>query len=202
MNAQRNDGRSPLGKRVRFLRKRAGQTLQDLAAATGLSKPTLSKIENGVISASYGNLLKLAEGLGVGISHLFDRDSDVPSVNGIGWHSVTRKGAAPVYEAAQYRYEILSSDLEARKFFPILATLPRRLAASKIEMTGHAGEEFAFVLEGAVEILSEYHEAIRLGPGDSIYFDSKMKHALISASDSEAKILWIATSNRIAPKGE
>ncbi|WP_161491293.1 cupin domain-containing protein [Bradyrhizobium neotropicale] len=54
-------------------------------------------------------------------------------------------------------------------------------------------EEFFYVLSGEVLLYTEHYAPIRLSPGDCSYFDSTMGHALVSAGEEDALILWIAT---------
>jgi len=57
-----------IGREVRAFRKKLGITVSDLARATGLSLGMLSKIENGVTSASLTTLQRLSRALGVPVN--------------------------------------------------------------------------------------------------------------------------------------
>ncbi|HET7477517.1 MAG TPA: helix-turn-helix domain-containing protein [Dermatophilaceae bacterium] len=59
-----------IGRRVRHLRRRQGRTLDDLAAATGISASSLSLIENGKREAKLSLLSSLAAALGTSLSEL------------------------------------------------------------------------------------------------------------------------------------
>ena len=54
---------SVLAQRLRALRQARDWTLKQAAAATGVSASALSKIENGLLSPTYDNLIKIAAGL-------------------------------------------------------------------------------------------------------------------------------------------
>ena len=57
-------------------------------------------------------------------------------------------------------------------------------------LSAHEGEEFIYVMEGEVEL--EYgKEVYRLEAGDSIYYDSIVKHHLHGAPGKSAKILAV-----------
>ncbi|WP_232059101.1 cupin domain-containing protein [Kineobactrum salinum] len=60
-------------------------------------------------------------------------------------------------------------------------------------MGAHDGEEFMFVLEGSVRFYTDCYEAADLDEGDGIYLDSAMRHACISTSENDARVLWINT---------
>ena len=60
-----------LGRRVRKLREAAGLTQEALAHAAGLHWTYVGQIERGERNLSFKNVLKLAQGLGVGPEELF-----------------------------------------------------------------------------------------------------------------------------------
>lgn len=56
----------------------------------------------------------------------------------------------------------------------------------------HRGEEFVYVLSGAIEIHTEHYAPFRLGRGESAYFDSSMRHLYISVSPEDAHVLSVS----------
>ena len=59
--------------------------------------------------------------------------------------------------------------------------------------TRHPGEEVLYVIEGEVELYTEHYALVRLGPGDSAYFDSSMGHGCISTKEEDALVFWVST---------
>lgn len=179
-----------LGRRVRELRRASGLTLQALGQDAELALSTLSKIENGQMSPTYEVILKLAHGLKVDVAQLFD---DSLKSAPLGRRSVTRKKMGATHETKQYVYEMLNSDLARRRFI----TLAVRVKAHTIEefdrTLSHDGEEFIYVLSGAIRVYLEHYEPLDLAEGDSCYFDSTMAHACVSLSDEDATILWVCS---------
>jgi transcriptional regulator with XRE-family HTH domain len=190
-----HDARALLGHRVREIRRRLGKTLKEIGEAAGLSKSTLSKIENGSLSVSYDNLLKLARGLSTELPELFADGASPNATHANGRRSITRRNGAEVYETPQYRYELMCTDLHPRKMFPLVATLRARSTSRSDLLIQHSGEEFVFVLEGTAEVRTAFYSPVLLKPGDGIYFDSTMGHSLLSAGETDAKILWVGTSD-------
>lgn len=191
-----NTGRKQLGERVRQLRHRQELTLREVSAKIGLSESTLSKIEHGSLSVSYDNLVRLAAALSIDLAELFTEIAKpttptLPSAR----RSLTRAGEGEVYESAQYRYEMLCTDLAAKKLIPMVATLQKRAGEAAEDLIQHPGEEFVYVLEGVVVVRTEHYTPMRLNVGDSLFFDSTMKHSLMSAGDTPARIIWVATGN-------
>jgi transcriptional regulator with XRE-family HTH domain len=177
---------------VRRLRQQANATLSELAARTGLSAATLSKIENDRLSPGYDTLMKLADGLGVELAALFD--AAAPHADSTGRRSITHQGAGRVHETPHYRYEMYGADLIRRQFTPLVTTVTARTVQEFGDLPRHRGEEFVYVLSGEIELHTEQYEPTRLGPGDGCYFDSSMGHACISVSEQDAVVLWIASN--------
>lgn len=59
------------GERVRFLRKEAGMTIEQLAEKSGLSYIQVSRIERGEASANLNTIGLLAEALEIPVRGLF-----------------------------------------------------------------------------------------------------------------------------------
>jgi quercetin dioxygenase-like cupin family protein len=66
----------------------------------------------------------------------------------------------------------------------------------KVPPSQHEGEEFMYVLEGELD-LEVQGEKVRLRPGDSCYFDSRLPHVLRAASARPPRlIVVVATAGR------
>lgn len=176
---------------VRELRRHTAMTLQTLADRSGLSASTLSKIENGQLSPSYETLLRLVDGLGVDVAELFHTQSHTDMAS--GRRSITRRGQGTPHSSAQYQYEMLCAELSRKQFIPLVTTVTARSVAEFEQLPRHEGEEFIYVLSGAVELHSQHYEPARLEQGDGCYFDSNMGHACISVSKNDAVILWVTS---------
>lgn len=68
-----------VGERVKALRSAAGQTLDELATRSGVSRAMISRIERGEASPTAALLARLCEGLGLSLSAFFARDEAAPS---------------------------------------------------------------------------------------------------------------------------
>ena len=183
-----------LGERLRAIRTKRGLTLAEAAQMTGAGTSTLSKIENGQMSPTYDVLQKIALGLEIDLVNLFDtRQHELPS----GRRDITRAGAGTIHATPKCVYELLATELSHKKFFPFRATITARnssqSSAQVPDIVSHAGEEFVYVLSGAIELHTDYYAPARLEAGDSVYFDSGMRHALVSVSEEDATVLWIAS---------
>ena len=71
--AARND--TPrVGARVRSLRRERGLTIEQLAAATGLTKGFISQLERDRTAPSLSSIARICDALGVRLSHIFERE--------------------------------------------------------------------------------------------------------------------------------
>lgn len=164
----------------------------ELAGASGLAASTLSKVENGHISLTYDNLIRLAAGLEVDLAELFKpngggADRQAPMAR----YTVTRAQDRPRLPLDVYGYEPLVSGLTSKLMDPTFVRVRARHIDEFPRLVSHAGEEFVYVLSGAIEVHTEHYSPTRLEAGDSIYFDASMGHAYITVSDEEATILNI-----------
>jgi transcriptional regulator with XRE-family HTH domain len=179
-----------LGLRVKKLRTERSLTIRELAARAGIASSTISKVENGLMSPTYDNIVRIALGLDVDVERLFNEKATAMHA---GRRSVTRAGEGIVIKAKDYRYEMLSTDIAHKKFVPIVATLSPSKVENAANFLRHEGEEFVYVLSGRVTILTDIYRPLHLEPGDSCYFDSSMGHILVAANDAPAVILWVAS---------
>ncbi len=194
-DTERESSLIALGERLRSIRNGLGMTLADAARITGTGASTLSKIELGQMSPTYDMLQKIVRGLKIDIVDLFDaREHQRPA----GRRDLTRSGAGRPLKTPRYEHELLATQLSHKKFIPFRSKITARVPVlnaidSADNETSHAGEEFFYVLSGAVELHTDSYEPVRLESGDSVYFDSGMRHAVISVSKGDAVVLWVAS---------
>ncbi|MCF6272849.1 MAG: XRE family transcriptional regulator [Rhodobacteraceae bacterium] len=181
-----------LGARLRSLRKERGWTLEQAAHAVGLARSTLSKIENGQMSPTFEAVRKLASGLGISVPQLF-----TPPKSGkmLARRSITRGGEGRGHITATYEHEIIAADISHKRMLPYRAVVRARHIEEFDGWVRHDGEELLYVLSGEVEFYSEFYEPVRLGVGDSAYYDATMGHNMISTSKADARVLWVTSQD-------
>jgi len=89
-----------------------------------------------------------------------------------------------------YSYESLSFRKQNKKMEPFLLSVTERVAEENTY--SHDGEEFLFVMKGNAELLLE-DERIQLGAEDCVYFDSSLRHRLLSRDGEEVSVLAVVT---------
>ncbi|MCP2518583.1 XRE family transcriptional regulator [Achromobacter mucicolens] len=185
---------SALAQRLRALRQARAWTLKQAAEATGVSASTLSKIENSLLSPTYDNLIKIAAGLDLDVAELFTA-SDAHM--GTGRRSLSRQGEGRQYETPYYDHRLLCTALSHKRMMPFHTRVKARSFDEFQDWSRHGGEEFVYVLEGEVQLYTEFYEPARLKAGESFYIDSRMGHRVISLSPDDAIVLWVSTHTDI-----
>jgi transcriptional regulator with XRE-family HTH domain len=185
--------RVALGKRLRLQRKQFGWTLAELSEKAGVSVTTISRAERGQLALGYANLAALAKALMLDVGALFSKGGSAD--NGAhGQPVVTRAGEGVVYRGLSFTYEFLATSGAQKSFNPVLGTVHARAVNGPEDYARHEGEEFVYVLQGEIDVHFESGETVRLRRGDSLYFDSRIGHAFVSASRQLAKVIGVITN--------
>ena len=140
------------------------------------------------MSPTFEAVRKLASGMGISVPQLF-----TPPKSGkmLARRSITRAGAGRAHITATYEHEIIAADITHKRMLPYRALVRARAFEDFDGWVRHDGEELLYVLSGEVEFFSEFYEPVRLGVGDSAYYDATMGHNMISISDTDALVLWV-----------
>lgn len=188
---------SELGKRVKEARLRHEYTLDTASKLCGVSRSTLSKVENGAMSPTFDVLQKIVHGLEIDLVELFGQ---TPQPQAAGRRTVTRRGEGRPHSAGCYEMELLATELAHKRMFPFRITITAHSLEEFTEWGRHEGEEFLFVLSGKVRLFSELYAPTDLEAGDSIYFDSGTGHAAVSTSKEDAQVLWLLSEQSVVPQ--
>jgi transcriptional regulator with XRE-family HTH domain len=183
--AARND--TPrVGARVRSLRRERGLTIEQLAAATGLTKGFISQLERDRTAPSLSSIARICDALGVRLSTIFEGEPEPALVRRT--ERVAMDGDFP---SENY---LLSSRDEQR--FQAIESYVAPGGGAGDELNSLPGEmEFVYVLEGAL-VLQVGDETHRLDEGDAITYPLSKPHTWRNASDAKpARVLWIAAPN-------
>lgn len=179
-----------LGSRLRDLRRERNWTLEEAAEHCGVARSTLSKIERDQMSPTFDLLTRLTSGFNLNITELFVAQ---PPPAGAARRAITRAGMGRMQDTQTYHHEFLCTDIVCKQMLPFTSRIKARSAEDFEDWVRHDGEEFLFVLKGSVQVLTEFYEPAVLGPGDSIYFDSRMGHFVTSFGKDDALVLWVCS---------
>ena len=181
-----------LGGQIKELRLKRGLTLQNMADLTGLSKPLLSQIENDVTLPPIATLLKIAKALGKRLGDFFQK-VEPPNERIVVVRQEERKETMQRLpegpEKVGYRYESLAYPMREKRMEPFIVEIePKEDGMAPVYQ--HNGEEFLFVIEGEMEFRGG-DRVIVLKPGDSLYFDSKVPHALRGLGGKKVRVMAV-----------
>jgi quercetin dioxygenase-like cupin family protein len=164
------------------LRLEKGHSLSQVAKAVALSVGFLSALERGHMSASIATLRRLANFYRVNILSLFDAAATSPNRVRAGERKILDAGPGVRMELLAWGDVVMEPHL-----FRIAP------GAGSGDSYAHEGEEFLFVLRGALEITLDSGEPTELRAGDSFYFASNMRHRWMNRGKREVLVLWINT---------
>ena len=180
---------SQIGVRLKEIRRALDKTLAEVSEMTGVSISNLSKIENNQISPSFDIMKRICDGLDVSIE-----DFVRPGVKSVvsGRKTITRRGEGDYFTSGQYDYRAHASELSRKGMVPLEILIHARSIEEFDHWSQHRGEEFVYVLSGAIEIHTEHYAPFRLDRGESAYFDSNMRHLYVTVSKEDARVLSIS----------
>jgi transcriptional regulator with XRE-family HTH domain len=175
-----------VGARVRSLRRERGLTIEQLAAATGLTKGFISQLERDRTAPSLSSIARICDALGVPLSRIFEPEP-APAL-------VRRSERTRLEGSSSSENHLLSSREESR--FQAIESLLGPGATAGDELSSLPGEmEFVYVLEGSLE-LRVGDETHLLQEGDAFTYPLAKPHTWRNGSATEtARILWVAVPN-------
>jgi transcriptional regulator with XRE-family HTH domain len=164
-----------VGPRLRKVRELRGVTLTEVAERTGISKSTLSRLENGQRRPSLELLLPLAQIYRIPLDDLV---------------------GAP--EVGDPRIRLKPRRVNGRTVLP-LTRHPGAVQAWKIVIPAdqttphprtHDGYEWLYVLDGRMRLVLGDQDLV-LGAGEAVEFETQVPHWFGSAGDGPAEVLSI-----------
>jgi transcriptional regulator with XRE-family HTH domain len=169
-----------------------------MSERTDIPVSTLSKVEHDRLTLTYDKLMQLSQKLDMRLSDLFaDSPAPGPAESAVtARRSIGRPDDAVRVNTKNYDYLYLCPELRRKRMIPILTRIRSRSEAEFGELVHHSGEEFIYVLEGSIRVLTEFYDPVVLQSGESIYLDSNMGHAYVTAEGcEEATVLGVCSSN-------
>ncbi|GAB2828656.1 XRE family transcriptional regulator [Alpinimonas psychrophila] len=162
-----------IAPRLRQLRHKKDITLEVLAAATGISKSTLSRLESGQRKPSLELLLPFAVALGVALDEIVSsprvEDPRVPQKSTRTDGRILTPLSQQPGEPQAFKITIAADDLK-----PILRT--------------HGGYEWIYVLQGRLRLVLGEHDIV-MGSGEAAEFDTKNPHWFGASGNGPVEIL-------------
>ena len=188
-----------LGSLMRALRNRQGLTLKQMSTITGIPFSTLAKVEHDRLTLTYDKLQTVSDRLNVRMAELFAEPEDSAPVVANSRRSVATLSTALPVATPNYDYYYLSPELRQKDMIPIVSRVKARSLDEFGEMIRHDGQEFLYVLQGRIDVHTEFYGPTTLSVGESVYIDSRMGHAyLLSEGCDEALALCVCSTTQEA----
>ncbi len=169
-----------IGAKLRSSRQAQGLTLEQLAAASDLTKGFISRIERDETMPSVPTLVQLCQALSLPIGSLFEEPdvqlvglADAPRIN-MGGIGADERLVTP---RAEERVQVLRSSVE-----------PRGSGGDEL-YTVSCDVESLHVVAGEVGVQFADRE-VTLAPGDTLTFPGRTPHTW-RAGEAGAEIVWI-----------
>ncbi|MBC9032262.1 helix-turn-helix transcriptional regulator [Sphingomonas sp. JC676] len=184
-----------LGTLLKALRSRNGWTLKEMSDRSGIPVSTLSKVEHDRLTLTYDKLLQLSQRLNIRMSELFAENDASPEVAVTARRSIGDLDRAVRVNTPNYDYYYLCTELRRKRMIPIITRIRAKSVAEFGELVHHPGEEFIYVVAGQIVVHTEFYDPVTLDEGQSIYIDSNMGHAYLTAEGcDEAVVLGVCSS--------
>ncbi|RKN16546.1 XRE family transcriptional regulator [Micromonospora musae] len=165
-----------VGPRLKQLRTRRDITLTDLAAQTGISASTLSRLEAGLRRPTLEQLLPLARAYGVTIDELVDAPpTGDPRIN---LRPIAAGDGATVLPLTRR-----PGGIQAYKF-----VLPAGDDDREPDLRTHEGYDWVYVLNGTLRLVLGEHDLV-LRAGEAAEFDTRTPHWFGSTSAGPVEFL-------------
>lgn len=188
-----SENKTLIGSKIKSIRETKNLSLEEIAESSGLSTEQIMSIESDENLPSLGPLIKIARALGVRLGTFLD-DSD--ALGPVVCRAADRERDSSISfsngatDARKHmEYHPLAQQKAGRHMEPFIIDI-NPSDQQDYQLSAHEGEEFIYVMQGAVEIVYG-KETYTLNEGDSIFYDSIVKHHVHGLPGKSAKILAV-----------
>ncbi|MBP5386290.1 MAG: helix-turn-helix domain-containing protein [Prevotella sp.] len=182
-----------VGHKIKSIRESKNISIEEIAERSGLSIEQITSIENDQNLPSLGPLIKIARALGVRLGTFLDDNDELGPAVCRAEEREQKSSISFSNDATDARkhmeYHPLAQQKAGRHMEPFIIDI-NPTDKQEYHLSDHEGEEFIYVMSGEVEI--EYgKQKYTLKEGDSIFYDSIVKHHVHGAPGKSAKILAV-----------
>lgn len=182
MPIKKKKKRLPVGQKIKKARTGKKLKLDQLANETGFSIDYLKEIESGKTIPPVGALLQISRALEIDSGALLKEPES----------KLESRIKAHTKRTENYAYTTLTPGAENKHLKAFLVTVEARQDHKGVGYH-HEGEEFVYVLAGKIEVGVGEH-VNTLEQGDSLHFNSGIRHKLTNISDETAELLVVIYS--------
>jgi transcriptional regulator with XRE-family HTH domain len=183
--------RKYVGERIKALREAQDMTLDQVAKLAGIEAARLKAYEDGTAVPAIGAVIQLSRVLGSKTEGLLHGGGSVSEHLTICRAGDSLGGEVGGTEQSYTYLSLTRPGTAGHRMEPFLLSFDP--AAPEPVPISHDGQEFVYILDGAVELSYDGH-TYRLAQGDSAYLDANKLHAFHGLGDHPAKMLAVVSS--------
>lgn len=166
-----------------------------MSERTGIPLSTLAKVEHDRLTLTYDKLQQISQRLNLRMSELFSEADAAGEPQVTARRSIGRLDGAVRVNTPNYDYYYLCPELRRKRMVPLVSRIHVKSIEEFGELLRHPGEEYVYVIQGPVEVHTEFYEPVVLQTGESIYIDSTMGHAyIVPEGHDEAWVVAVCSS--------
>jgi mannose-6-phosphate isomerase-like protein (cupin superfamily)/DNA-binding XRE family transcriptional regulator len=173
-----------IGLRLSSLRNIAELTPETFCEKADVTTEVLAAYEKGELDFSFSFLYNAARILGVDVVDLMSGDS--PHLS--NWCLVRKGEGYAIDRRAAYKYSQLAFTFRKKKAEPFMVTVEPK--EDKPSQHAHDGQEFNWMVSGRMRFFIADKEYV-LEPGDSVYFNASIPHAMQALDKAPAQFLAV-----------
>jgi quercetin dioxygenase-like cupin family protein len=181
MSAQKKGRKKSFGAQMRALRMDAGISYEALASDTGCSVERLERIERNDVLPTVSEVIRISKALSVDPGSFLSAEEEEEAQK--------RKIESYRKRTEAYSYTPLTPGARTKHMKAFLVSIDPRSDHQMVEYQ-HEGEEFIYVLKGTLDIQIGDHRQT-LGPGQSIHFNSAIRHQLRNVSEVPMELIVV-----------
>ena len=173
-----------IGLRLSALRNIAELSPEVFCEKTGISTRDLAAYEKGELDFSFSFLYNAARILGVDVIDLMSGDS--PHLS--DWCIVRKGEGYSIDRRSAYKYNHLAFTFRNKKAEPFMVTVEPKEDTPVLH--SHDGQEFNWLVSGRMRFYIA-NETYVLEPGDSVYFNASIPHAMQALDNTTVHFLAV-----------
>jgi transcriptional regulator with XRE-family HTH domain len=170
-------------------------SLRQMSSATGIPTSTLGKVEKGQLSLTYDKLQQISQRLNISLSDLLAGQQILQRDAITTRQSIATEDRALRVDRPGYDHFYLCTDLRRKRMVPVVSKIRAKTLEEFGGLMQHSGEEFIYVVEGSVRVITEHWNSFVLIERQGVYIDSTMGHAYLAENCEEAITLSIMSSD-------
>lgn len=174
-----------IAERLRGMREVLEITTGEAAKTCDVTEAQYLTYESGLVDIPVSILYRMAQHYRFDLTALMVGEEPLMHA-----YSLTRKDKGiGVDRQKAYAYQALAGNFKDRKCEPFMVKVEPKVDQT-VSFNSHPGQEFNYMISGKLKFFIGTKEMI-LEEGDSIYFDSELKHGMLALDNKVAKFLAI-----------